>query len=60
MYVFGGLSPDPYGYTNNNIYEYDPQIDSWTQKADMPYENAFCGIAVLNDTIYFIGDTTNC
>ena len=34
---------------------YEPQTDTWTQKADMPYENAFSGVAVVKDTIYLIG-----
>ena len=60
IYVFGGVRPNPYGFAKNNVYEYDPQTDTWAQKADMPYEIAFCGIAVLDDTIYLIGGTANC
>jgi hypothetical protein len=37
------------------VYVYDPQTDTWTQKADMPYANALCGIAVVDDIIYLIG-----
>jgi hypothetical protein len=53
--VFGGVSPDPYATAKNNVYVYEPQTDTWTQKANMPYENAFSGVAVVNDTIYLVG-----
>jgi N-acetylneuraminic acid mutarotase len=59
IYVFGGVSPNGYSDAQKSIYEYDPLANTWTQKADMPYYNAFCGIAVLNNIIYLIGGTTN-
>jgi predicted secreted protein/N-acetylneuraminic acid mutarotase len=57
IYVFGG-TPGVWSFSvNKNVYVYDPQIDSWTQKADMPYVNGWCCIAVVDGTIYLIGGT---
>jgi len=46
-----------YSSAKKNVYVYDPQADTWTQKADMPYANAGHGIAVVDGTIYLIGGT---
>ncbi len=55
IYVFGGISADVYSSATNTVYVYDPQNDTWAQKAEMPYANAFCAIAVVDGLIYLMG-----
>jgi hypothetical protein len=38
-----------------NVYVYDPKMDTWTQKDDMPYAIGGCGIAVVDGIIYLVG-----
>ena len=59
IYVFGGVSPDAFSDSKDNVYEYDPKRDEWMEKKKMPYSIAFCGIAVVVDTIYLIGGMKN-
>jgi len=37
------------------VEEYDPSLDKWTQKADMPTPRFFMSASVANDKIYVIG-----
>jgi N-acetylneuraminic acid mutarotase len=32
IYVFGGVSPDAFSDSKDNVYEYDPERDEWTEK----------------------------
>ncbi len=38
---------------------YDPQTDSWTSVSAMLVPQAYCGITVLNDTIFTVGGAYN-
>jgi N-acetylneuraminic acid mutarotase len=45
-YVVGGTSGGPFGGSDSNrVYEYDPQYDTWTRKADLPGGNLVYSVA---------------
>ena len=55
IYFMGGYcasSPERFGKTN---YEYNPDTNIWTKKADMPTGRSNFAIATINDKIYAIG-----
>jgi len=57
IYAIGGMSSGP---NNQLLYpaaveEYDPAIDTWTEKEDMPLARAFIDGGVVNGKIYAIG-----
>lgn len=53
LYVLGGLGP---GWTAKGlVYEYDPAIDQWTKKKNMPLLTHHIGITELNGKIYVMG-----
>jgi N-acetylneuraminic acid mutarotase len=47
-----------YVYDGSYLQVYDPQNNSWTFGADPPISRQYLGIAVVNDTLYFIGGFT--
>jgi N-acetylneuraminic acid mutarotase len=53
LYVIGGHYP--YGNLLRTVWAYDPQTDSWTQKANMPTARRFLAAAAVDGIIYVIG-----
>jgi N-acetylneuraminic acid mutarotase len=47
-----------YVYDGASFQVYDPQNNSWSLGADPPTSRQYLGIAVVNDTLYFIGGFT--
>jgi hypothetical protein len=54
IYAIGGIAT-LWSTHLRSVYEYDPQTDIWTQKADMPTERNFLSTAVVDGKIYAIG-----
>ena len=56
IYILGGyvnFSPNP--IISDQTLEYDPQADSWSRKADMPFGRGAHGAALLDGRIYVVG-----
>jgi Kelch motif protein len=54
FYVMGGY--DPTGdVLNNEMYRYDPELNSWTVRATMPDELAWFGCEIIDDEIFIVG-----
>lgn len=53
LYVLGGLGPawTPKGL----VYEFDPAINAWTKKKNMPLPSHHVAVAELNGKIYVMG-----
>ena len=60
IYSLGGelrIKNDAGAWTRNfykDVYAYDPGIDTWSRKADMPDTHAWFGSCVLNGEIYVV------
>lgn len=59
LYVIGG-EISPTGVANqgiylNTVYEYDPQLDTWTERAPMRTERSAGATAVIDGRIYVAG-----
>lgn len=55
IYVVGGMT----GHTAFGMVEaYDPAVNTWTKKADMPTARGFLGTSAVNGKIYAIGGST--
>jgi N-acetylneuraminic acid mutarotase len=54
LYGFGGRD-GAFTINYNTLYEYNPQANTWNQKANMPFSLSYSSSAVLNDKIYLIG-----
>ena len=39
----------------NWVFAYDPAMNSWEERADMPTSRGACGVAVIDDLIYVAG-----
>ncbi|PGK30377.1 hypothetical protein CN907_27725, partial [Bacillus anthracis] len=52
FYVIGGASGST---ASNEVQEYDPKTNKWTNKANMPTARADLGVAVVDNKIYAIG-----
>jgi len=52
LYFMGGQDG---GVQYTNCYEYDPDLDTWTTKADMPQAREDMGSAVISNQIYLFG-----
>ena len=52
MYLFGGWDGKNY---LANVYEYNPDLDAWERKTDMPTARAFAGAAPIDGKIYVVG-----
>jgi N-acetylneuraminic acid mutarotase len=57
LYFIGGLLTG--NVVTNKCFEYDPSIDTWTEKASMPTPREDFGSAVYNGKIYCFGGLTN-
>jgi len=59
IYVIGGSPLGGLPISNGGILsiveEYDPLLDKWTQKADMPTARMYLNTCVIDDKIYAIG-----
>jgi RNA polymerase sigma factor (sigma-70 family) len=54
IYIFGGLKP--YG---NLVAVYDPETDTWEEKADMPTARCWLATSEVNGKIFAIGGMTD-
>jgi hypothetical protein len=54
VYAIGGCV-DVHGVTFSTVEAYDPETDSWTEKADMPTPRKAVATSVVNGKIYAIG-----
>jgi len=54
IYVVGGSN----NYTNNTVYEYDPETDSWATKKPVLTPRDSFAIAACQNKIYVIGGTS--
>ncbi|MHC4434778.1 MAG: hypothetical protein ACYS14_07540 [Planctomycetota bacterium] len=52
IYAIGGARGNPGIPT---VEEYDPAMDTWTKKADMPMVNGAAATSVVNGRIHAIG-----
>ena len=52
IYVIGGCDWSTYLSTNE---EYDPVLDTWVTKTEMPTNRSWHAAAAVNDKIYVIG-----
>jgi len=56
IYVIGGASSIyGSGFVVDSVYEYDPLLDSWTRKSNIPIPIGMAVAAVVNEKIYIIG-----
>jgi len=56
IYVIGGAVKDGEDWAvTASVEEYDPEIDTWTKKADMPTARGYFRAATVNGKIYAIG-----
>lgn len=57
IYAIGGLTQNPQGIflKLSTVEEYDPVINKWAKKANMPTERAGLDTSVVNGKIYAIG-----
>ncbi len=56
VYAIGGRTiSSPF---SQNVYEYDPTGDSWTQRSSIPNVYFIMRSAAINDTIYVVGDVS--
>ena len=55
IYFMGGYCPETEEVRENSNYEYDPQKDKWTIKADIPVGRSNFAIASFEDRIFVIG-----
>ena len=64
LYLSGGVVEDPWTWASgpvNHLYEYDPNRNTWTRKADMPRQMAQGVTGVINGKLYVLGgDCGNC
>lgn len=60
FFLLGGVDPgQPYG-ESDECYEYDTQLDSWSQKTSMLQGRSKLGSAVIDNIVYAIGgDSAN-
>lgn len=59
IYAIAGVGD--YGnksYWNNSVFEYDPALDTWTEKKPMPTKRGEIAAAVYENKIYVIGGST--
>ena len=60
LYIMEGLnSSSGPGNREEHLEEYDPSTDTWTVKADSPYNDRYCTAAAVGDNIYRIGGENN-
>jgi len=52
--IIGGMT-DTGGDGITAVEEYDPELDKWTKKSDMPTKRAYPAVSVVNGKIYVIG-----
>ena len=57
IYAIGGMSTSE--VIISTVEEYDPVIDTWTKKTNMPTARAYFSTSVVNGRIYAIGGTPN-
>ena len=58
-YIIGGnISSTPFT-TTNDVWEYDPSSDSWTQKANFPTNIATASYFTINNVGYVVGGSTS-
>ncbi len=58
IYIFGGIiagEPADPDWNTRIVEEYDPPMDHWTRKADMPTPRAGAAAAVVDGKIYVVG-----
>lgn len=61
IYVFGGyriINPFPFN-PSNRVFEYDPQNNSWAEKASMPFARGAAAAVALGSKIHLIGGASN-
>jgi RNA polymerase sigma factor (sigma-70 family) len=59
IYVIGGLNTADGNFKDlQTVEEYDPDIDKWTPKADMPTSRYWLSASAVNGKIYAIGGLT--
>ena len=60
LYLSGGLVEDPWDWSSgpvNHLYEYDPNRNTWTRKADMPKKVAAGVTGVIAGKLYVLAGT---
>lgn len=60
LYLSGGVVEDPWDWSSglvNHLYEYDPNRNTWTRKADMPKRTAAGVTGVINGKLYVLAGT---
>lgn len=55
IYAFGWWGIWPNDKDFSTVMEYDPVIDKWTNKDNMPSGRGYFSTGVVNDKIYLIG-----
>jgi len=59
IYVIGGLNTADGNFKDlQTVEEYDPDLDKWTQKTDMPTSRYWLSASAVNGKIYAIGGLT--
>lgn len=59
VYVMGGMLRVYPGYGLNQNYAYDPSTNSWITAAPLPVASIKPTVAVVNDTIYVMGGSSD-
>jgi hypothetical protein len=57
IYVFGGRNVIG-GWPQSTLFQYDPAVDTWTARPDMPYEVATAPAKAVDGRIYLIGGSS--
>ena len=55
IYVIGGFVTQPFAKDTNEVWAYDPNDETWTQKTNMPTIRNGMSVSVLEGKIYVMG-----
>ena len=55
IYAIGGWRDEPQAVGLSTVEEYNPAMDTWTKKADMPTAREFLSTSAVKGKIYTIG-----
>lgn len=57
VYLLQQLPDDEPDRLSNRVFRFDPVRDRWTECTSMRYSRYRCGVAVLSEEIYILGQT---
>lgn len=61
VFLLQQLPDDEPDKLSNRVFRFDPVWDRWTECTSMRYSRYRCGVAVLSEEIYILGETkTQC